>query len=381
MSIIQQYAIYYPYIAFGVICLLLLIQLYYIIFVYGKLSLHKVRSYQEQDQFDPISVIICAHNEQKNLQQFLTSILEQDYPQFEVIVVNDYSTDETKWVLKDFQEKYENLKIVDIKEHIRLKHGKKFAVTLGIKSAIYEKLVFTDADCNPNSNNWLKETAGALSQPNKEIVIGYSPYFKYKGFLNKLIRFETTHTAMSYLSYALKKDAYMAVGRNMGYTKKLFFSKKGFASHMHIKSGDDDLFVNENATKKNVALSIHPDAIVYSEPKTTWKTYYKQKARHSGASVIYKKRHQRMLGTQLITSFLFYCALILTAIIFPHYWYIPLAAYLIRLITQILVFRSIYRKLAVFDLIWWLPLLDIIYYFYICINGLFNRKKKSISWK
>nr|WP_315402266.1 glycosyltransferase [uncultured Sphingobacterium sp.] len=381
MNIVQQYAFYYPYIAFGIIGLLLLIQLYYIIIVYGKLSRHKVHSYQEQDQFDPISVIICAHNEQKNLKQFLASILEQDYPQFEVIVVNDYSTDETKWILKEYQSQYDNLRIVDIKEHIRLKHGKKFAVTLGIKSAIYEKLVFTDADCNPNSSNWLKEIAGALNQPDTEIVIGYSPYFKYKGFLNKLIRFETTHTAMSYLSYAIKKDSYMAVGRNMAYTKTLFFSKKGFASHMHIKSGDDDLFVNENATKKNVAISIHEDAIVYSEPKTTWKSYYKQKARHSGASVIYKKRHQRMLGMQLITSFLFYFTIILTAIIFPNYWYVPVAAYLIRLLAQLIVFRAIYKKLAVSDLIWWLPLLDIIYYFYICINGLFNRKKKSLSWK
>ncbi|AIM35852.1 transmembrane glycosyltransferase [Sphingobacterium sp. ML3W] len=363
------------------IALLLLFQLYYIIVVYGKLSRHQVQSYQQQETVDPISVIICAHNEQENLKQFLTSILEQDYPDFEVIVVNDYSTDETRWVLKDFESKYNHLRVVDIKEHIRLKHGKKFAVSLGIKSAKHEKLVFTDADCNPNSNNWLKEIVGALSQPDKEIVIGYSPYFKYKGFLNKLIRFETTHTAMSYLSYALKKDAYMAVGRNMGYTKSLFFRNKGFASHMHIKSGDDDLFVNQNATKSNTIISIHPDAIVYSEPKTTWKSYYKQKARHSGASVIYKKKHQRMLGIQLITSFMFYCAIIITAILFPNYWYVPVAAYLIRLLAQLITFSSIYKKLAVFDLIWWLPLLDIIYYFYICTNGLFNRKKKSISWK
>ncbi|UIR55223.1 glycosyltransferase [Sphingobacterium sp. SRCM116780] len=381
MIIIQQYAFYYPFIAFGMLALLLLFQLYYLLFVYGKLSRYAILSFQDQDEFDPISVIICAHNEQNNLQQFLTSILEQDYPQFEVIVVNDYSTDDTKWVLQEFQTRYPQLKIVDIKEHIRLKHGKKFAVTMGIKSASYEQLVLTDADCIPQSNNWLKEIAGALCQPNTEIVIGYSPYFKQKGFLNKLIRFETTHTAMSYLAYALKKDAYMAVGRNMAYKKSLFFKNKGFASHMHVKSGDDDLFVNENTTRDNTVVCIHPDSIVYSEPKKTWKSYYKQKARHSGASVLYKKKHQRMLGMQLITSFLFYCGIILTALFFPGYWYVPLAAYAIRLLVQLLVFRSIYKKLAVSDLIWWLPLLDIIYYFYICTNGLFNRKKKSVSWK
>src|SRR5690606_18630652 len=132
-----------------------------------------------------------------------------------------------------------------IKEHIQLKHSKKFALTMGIKGARHPHLVLTDADCQPTGPYWLKEMGGAFSE-GKEIVLGYSPYFKKSGFLNRLIRFETTHTAMSYLSYALKKNAYMGVGRNLAYTKSLFFSGSGFTKHMHIRSGDDDLFVNQN---------------------------------------------------------------------------------------------------------------------------------------
>jgi hypothetical protein len=186
---------------------------------------------------------------------------------------------------------------------------------------------------------------------------------------------------MSYLSYAIKGDAYMGVGRNLAYTKDLFFTNKGFTDHMHIKSGDDDLFVNATANRHNVEINIAPDAFVYSEPKTTWKSYYKQKARHSGASTLYKGRHQRMLGTQLITAALFYLVMVVAIAIVPQYWYIGIAAYLIRLICQVLIFRPIYKKLEVSDLLLWLPILDLYYYFYICFNGLFNRSKKQVSWK
>ncbi|MGJ1411137.1 glycosyltransferase [Sphingobacterium thalpophilum] len=369
-----------PDIAFGILGLLLLVQLYYILFVYSKLSSYQVEHHNETDSLPPLSLIICAHNEEDNLREYLPAILTQDYPEFEVIVVNDFSTDHTPWILQEFSQQHPHLKIVDIKEHIRLKHGKKFAVSMGIKASRFQTLVFTDADCAPQSNQWLRDIAGAFT-PGTEIVLGYSPYFKKRGLLNLLIRFETTHTAMSYLSYALKGDAYMGVGRNMAYKKELFFRNKGFAAHMHIKSGDDDLFVNQNATRTNVNIALHPTSFVYSVPKTTWKSYYKQKARHSGASTIYKKRHQRILGTQLVSAALFYLAAITVAIVFPAFWYVPLSAYLLRLFAQWAVFSNIYRKLEVKELIWWLPLVDFIYYFYICTNGLFSRKKKKISWK
>ncbi|WP_312790928.1 glycosyltransferase [Sphingobacterium sp.] len=369
-----------PYIAFGILGLFLLIQLYYILFVYSKLNRYQIEHHQEGTDWMPLSVIICAHNEQDNIPEFLPSILTQDYPEFEVIVVNDFSTDNTPWILQEFEAKYSHLKIVDIQEHIRLKHGKKFAVSMGIKASRHQTLVFTDADCAPQSDQWLKEIATAFN-PETEIVLGYSPYFKQRSLLNLLIRFETSHTAMSYFSYALKGDAYMGVGRNMAYKKELFFRNKGFAAHMHIKSGDDDLFVNQNANPSNVNITLSAESIVYSAPKMTWKSYYKQKARHSGASTIYKKRHQRMLGTQLVSAVLFYIMLITIAIAFPTYWYVPVAAYLLRLFAQWAIFAGIYRKLEVKELIWWLPLVDFVYYFYICINGLFSRKKKKISWK
>lgn len=380
MFLTDEITTYFPYIAYGTLGILLLIQLYYIIIVYGKLSRYKTKQVDIED-LPPVSVIICAYNEQDNLKAFLPTVLEQDYPEFEAIVVNDCSDDETKWILKEFESKYSHLKVVEIQEHVQLKHIKKFVLTIGIKATKYNNLVLTDADCQPASNQWLRGMASPFSKDNKEIVLGYSPYFKESGFLNKLIRFETTHTAMSYLSYALQGNAYMGVGRNLAYTKDLFYKGKGFNTHMHIKSGDDDLFVNHNATKTNVAIAIDPDEHTYSIPKSTWKSYYKQKARHAGASVLYKKKHKSMLATQLVSAVLFYVALFACLTVYPTYWQYALGAYLLRLTVQLIVYSYNYKKLGVRDLLIWLPILDILFYFYICINGLFNRNKKQTSWK
>ncbi|SFC27422.1 Glycosyltransferase, catalytic subunit of cellulose synthase and poly-beta-1,6-N-acetylglucosamine synthase [Parapedobacter composti] len=380
MEIFSQVAGIGFFLLLGGCGLFLVIQLYYLLGVYRKLAAYTVPQTPEKTANPPLSVIICARNEEENLRKNLPKILDQDYPEFEVILVNDFSEDDTKWLLKDWSQQYSHLKTVEIAEHVRLKHGKKFALTLGIKAARHEHLVFTDADCFPQSDQWLRQMAAAFSG-GEEIVLGYSPYLKKRGFLNALIRFETFHTAMSYLSYALKGNPYMGVGRNIAYTKSLFFRGKGFAAHMHIPSGDDDLFVNQNATPHNTAICIHPDAHVWSEPKTAFAAYASQKTRHAGASKAYKPAHRRMLATQLISAILFYAVALITVVLYPSYWYMVLGAYLLRLLVQLVVYYPIMKKLQTQGLIWALPILDPVYYGYICINGFFALFKKDVTWK
>lgn len=370
---------YLPHLLLGTCGLFLLIQLYYILFVYSRLARHKSKATDEAD-LPPVTVIICARNEEENLRNFLPSVLSQDYPKFEVILVNDYSEDDSKWLLKELTQTHPHLRVIEIAEHIRLKHGKKFAVTMGVKGAQYEHLVFTDADCQPQSDQWLRKMAAAFGT-DKQIVLGYSPYLKQDGLLGLLIQFETYHTAMSYLSYALKGRAYMGVGRNMAYTKSLFFDGKGFASHMHIPSGDDDLFVNQNATRSNTAICIDPESHVWSRPKETFSGYYRQKTRHAGASKAYKPAHRRMLAWQLLSAVLFYVACIVAVAVLPHYWAYVLGTYLLRLLAQLLVYYPIMQKLQAKRLFWWLPLADVFYYFYICINGFFALFKTDVQWK
>ena len=380
MDLLSQLTGIAGFLLVGVCGVLLVFQLYFLLFVYRKLAFYKLPTPSDKSPHRPLSVVICARNEEENLRQYLPKILAQDYPTFEVILVNDYSEDDTKWLLRDLSAQHPNLKVVEIAEHVRLKHGKKFAVTLGIKAAQYEHLVFTDADCIPQSDQWLKHM-GSSFDGGEEIVLGYSPYFKKPGLLNALIRFETFHTAMSYLSYALRGNAYMGVGRNLAYTKSLFFRGKGFAAHMHIASGDDDLFVNQNATPHNTVICIHPEAQVWSAPKTTFSTYGKQKTRHAGASKAYKASHRRMLATQLISAFLFYIVAIATAIAYPQYGYIVGSLYLLRFVVQLFIYYPILKKLQVKELIWALPILDIAYYSYICLNGFFALFKKEVTWK
>jgi poly-beta-1,6-N-acetyl-D-glucosamine synthase len=328
----------------------------------------------------PVSVIICARNEEENLLNNLPLILEQDYPNYEVVVVNDCSQDDSQYVLRDFSQKYSHLKVVTINEHQRHKHGKKFAVTLGIKAASHEHLIFTDADCRPSSRKWIFRIQQNFSG-NTDIVIAYSPYVKLDTFVNKLIRFETFFTALNYLSFALAGNPYMGVGRNMAYTKSLFFRAKGFASHMHVPSGDDDLFVNQNANSTNTRIEIHPESQVWTTPKLTFSSYLNQKIRHLGAGKLYKTGDKFSLSMHAGSAILFYILLFALLLIDLNWWPIVLGAYLLRLAIQSVVYYPIFKKLNYKDLFLFYPAFDLIYFFYILALNIITIFKKKVQWR
>lgn len=355
------------------------VQIYYITVVYSRLARLKVSDSEVVSVEHPVSVVICARNEEKNLEKNLPLILEQNYPDFEVVVVNDCSVDDSHMILRGFASIYPHLKVVTLNEHERFKHGKKFALTLGIKAAKNEHLLFTDADCAPVSQQWIHKMQRNFAGT-KEIVLGFSPYVKARGLLNKIIQYETFLTAISYFSYALSGNAYMGVGRNLAYTKSLFFRVKGFASHMHILSGDDDLFVNQNATPSNVAIELHPESHILSVPKTSFSSYLTQKIRHFGAGKAYKSEHKRMLSVQNGSAILFYLALA-TLIVLEAQWWMLLAFYLLRLIIQGIVFFPVLQKFNSKDLIWWIPLLDLIFNFYILVLSIISLFRKKVKWK
>jgi glycosyltransferase involved in cell wall biosynthesis len=362
----------------GALVFCFLVQLYFSLFVHLKLAFVVVKAITENAK-TPISVIICARNEADNLKRFLPSILDQDYPNFEVIVVNDRSWDKTADILREFEKKYNKLKVATVADGGKFIAGKKFAVTMGIKAASYDWLVFTDADCKPASKNWLAMMQQPLNE-HTEILLGYSPYFKKRGLLNVLIRFETFFTAVNYLSYAIKGMPYMGVGRNMGYKKSLFFKNKGFAAHMHIPSGDDDLFVNAHANNRNTEIRIHKESNVWSEPKTSFMAYLRQKKRHFGAGKLYKPKHKFILSSQIIVQFLFY-AIGITLICFPHTRYIALAIFALSIIIRSLVYPRLLKRLNYAELSWWFPILDLILFVFLVFNGILSIFVKKVEWK
>jgi poly-beta-1,6-N-acetyl-D-glucosamine synthase len=355
-----------------------LIQLIYILGIFSRLAWHKPT--KALQGIEPVSVIIVAKNELQNLRDNLPHFFAQNHPEFEVVVVNNESWDETGEFLEELQLHHPNLRVVTIKEFERYPKGKKFALTLGIKAAKYETLLFSDADCVPASNNWIGQMQQAYTNKT-EVVLGYGAYNKTKGLLNYLIRYETFYTALQYLSFALAGKAYMGVGRNLSYKKQTFFKVKGFASHNHIMSGDDDLFVNEVATKTNVAISINPDAFTLSEPKHTFGEWFKQKRRHLHTGKHYKLSHKFLLTMLNISHILFY-AFAITLLALWHQPEITGIIYGVRLLALLIVFYNAMNKLKEKNLFWGLIFLDIFYFLYYLLMGLraLVCKQKKGSW-
>lgn len=294
-------------ISFWVVALFALVSLYQMgvyLFIYGKVAFYKEPA-PTNNNLPPVSVVICAKNEADNLTEYLPKILSQDYPEFEVVVVNDCSWDNTEDVLREYGKIFPNLKPILIKEDDYYKHGKKFALMVGIKGTKYEHLLFTDGDCYPTSTQWIKEMMQGYGA-GKEIVIGYGPYKKEKSFLNKLIRFDTFMIGMQYLSAGLSNKTYMGVGRNLSYKKELFFKNKGFATHYHITSGDDDLFVNQAATAANSSVVISKDSFTYSVPAKTFTEWNRQKARHLSTGNLYTSSSKNRLVMLHLANYLFW---------------------------------------------------------------------------
>jgi glycosyltransferase involved in cell wall biosynthesis len=279
---------------------------------YLPVSLFPSVRFETEPHTQAISVVICARNEDENLTEFLPKILTQDYPDFEVVVVNDCSFDNTENVIDEYAKIFPNLRKANIKEDAYYKHGKKFAMLVGIKAAKNNRIVLTDADCYPASDLWLKEIAQGFSEK-KLIVLGYGAYEKGTGFLNKLIRFDSFIIAVSYLSAAIKGKPYMGVGRNLAYTKDLFFEEKGFSKHYHINSGDDDLFVNQAANATNVNICISKNAITYSKPEKSLKQWRTQKARHLTTAPLYNSTTRAKIAYTYFSQYFFYFSLVLLA--------------------------------------------------------------------
>ena len=306
----------------------------------------------------PVSVIVCAKNEAENLEQNLPELLNQNYSNFEIVLVNDGSVDDTLQIMERFQSAHSNIKIVNVKTNEAFWGNKKYALTLGIKAATNDFLVFTDADCKPNSEHWLAHMSSKFSNQ-KAIVLGYGAYAKKRfSLLNQLIRFETVFTALQYFSFAALKSPYMGVGRNMAYRKELFFINNGFNGHMAVKSGDDDLFINEVADSSNTAICVSKESFTISEPKSSFKDWFLQKRRHVSTSKFYKSKHKALLGLFYISQLLFWVLAILLLIL-GYDWQWLLAFVLLRFVCQLLCFGFTAKKLNDVQLIFTAPFLEI----------------------
>ena len=359
-------------------CAVLAIQLFYYLYFFRRLAFYQPPVKKSSQEY-PVSVIICARDEAHNIAHNLPGILVQKYKTtHEVIVVNDNSTDETKYLLDEFRKMFKNLNPIPLKQEAKMIPGKKFPLSMGIKSAKYEVVLLTDADCVPASELWIQKMQDGYYDE-KQIVLGYGTFHKKPGMLNKLIRFETFHSALQYLSFALAGVPYMGVGRNLSYKKELFFNNKGFSAINHIPGGDDDLFINMVANKRNTAIMIEKDAHTLSEAAPTWSIWQKQKFRHYTTSKYYKAKHKFLLGLYSLTQVLLY-PFTLAAILFYNWW-LALALFALRMIVLGIVWFKSMKKLNEADLFPYFIFLDIwmSFYFFLFTPALWRRPAKE--WK
>jgi len=353
------------------------LQFLYVILFFGRLAYKK--NTPRNTSLPPVSVVIAARNESDNLYENLPKILSQDYPDFEVVVVNHSSIDDSKYLLNALQRDYKHLVIMEVEKSRHLVPSKKLPLTLGIKKAKHEHLILTDADCTPVSDQWLRKMVEQFSDK-KQIVLGYGPLKPVPGFLNKLIRFDATMIAVHYFSMALNRSPYMGVGRNLAYTKTVFDSTHGFKSHYAISSGDDDLFIQEAARKRNYAIQLHPDSFMYSDAKSSWETFVLQKRRHYTTSPRYKVFKKALLGIYPLTSLLMVISFVI--LMLQPEWRIHAGAGLgfICLLKWWLLGKC-FSRLKSAGFIALLPLLDIIYTVSMPFFYYSTLQKGSAKWK
>lgn len=332
---------------------------------------------QEYSFEKPISIIICAKNELDNLKKNLPAILKQNYPNFEVIVVNDQSNDDSINFLNELAAKNKHLVIVEVDDFVTTTLGKKFALTLGIKTAKNEYLLLTDADCVPSSENWAKKMSSNFNNTN--VILGYGSYKKEKTLLNKIIRFDTFNVAQQYLSFALANQTYMGVGRNLAYKKSLFFENKGFASHIHIASGDDDLFIQEITKKNSATIEISEEAHTISDIIKNWQDWIYQKRRHISTAPLYKTKFKILLSLYPLSQLLFFLSIILLFILKSDITYTVILLAIKLILSYIINYKTM-KKLNTYDLYWLHPLYELLHILIQVYFVLLNLFKKPEKW-
>ncbi|MFD1470613.1 glycosyltransferase [Hymenobacter caeli] len=341
------------------------------------------------DDHAPVSIVVCARNELENLRRLLPLLLRQDYPgPFEVVLIDDRSRDDTQQYAQQLGQYYaERFRLVTVKSTPDGFAPKKYALTLGIKAARHPRLLFTDADCIPATNQWLRLMQRGFGGPGAgagsaaDLVLGFSAYAEAPGLLNRLIRYETLLTAAQYLSFAWRGRPYMGVGRNLAYTRATFAATKGFASHIRRLSGDDDLLVQDAVAQgRRAAVVADAPAHTLSVPAATWAAWWAQKRRHLSAGSRYRAADRGRIGAFVLANTLLYVLTVALAFS-PELWVTLAVVWVLRTLALIRVYGLLGRRLGQPLPLVWLPLLDVLYFAQYVTISLSLLFKRPLRWK
>lgn len=368
--------------------LMFLIQMVYHWLVFSKVAFYKKnRRPKTDDELEPVSVVVWTRDSYEYLMEMLPLLLNQDYPNFEVVVVNDCSEDGTEDYLKDLERVEPRIKPVLLRQHLNFFNGKKFPLSMGIKSAKNDLLILTDVNCKPDTNKWLRSVVDCYKR-NTEVVIGYCPIMFKKGLLNRIMRFDGLQQGLFYLSSALNGHPYMGIGKNLSYRKEMFYRNKGFTSHYTTSVGDDDLFISQVATKKNTEVLIDADNAIRTLPTDSFSLWMHQKSSRYSTVPQYNLGTKVSQGIFLWSQFLFYASFI-ALLCLPHafdlsigaIYYIPVLAiiFLLRYGTQMFIYHKASKRLGEKGLLPGLIVYDILLTILSPLQRLMGRMKIGVE--
>lgn len=359
-----------------------IIQLLYWLVSYGR-PLRKNRKVhsEEPGYLHPVSVVVYAKNESENLRRYLPALLTQQYPEYEVIVVNDGSTDESDEVLKTLEQDYSHLYHTYIPEEAKYLSRKKLALTVGIKAAKHNLLLFTEANCYPLGENWIASMARAYKQ-DTDIVLGFCAYHFRKGFMHQLIAYDNLLNGLQYLSASLARRPFTGNGRNLSYKKDLFFQHKGYYKSLGLHAGDDDLFVNESATKQNTRVCYSKDSITEMAAVDHFKVWKEMKVSRAATQKYYrggKLTYYRFEGSTYFFLLLSGIVTILTGLLYGSWLTSAVAGFLLltRYFIKMIVLHKSAKMLHQKPTSTWLFLLELvqpIFNIYVRIYRIFRGK-------
>lgn len=368
--------------------LMFLIQMVYHWLVFSKVAFYKKnRRPKTDDELEPVSVVVWTRDSYEYLIEMLPLLLNQDYPDFEIVVVNDCSEDGTEDYLKDLERVEPRIKPVLLRQHLNFFNGKKFPLSMGIKSAKNDLLILTDVNCKPDTNKWLRSVVDCYKR-NTEVVIGYCPIMFKKGLLNRIMRFDGLQQGLFYLSSALNGHPYMGIGKNLSYRKEMFYRNKGFTSHYTTSVGDDDLFISQVATKKNAEVLIDADNAIRTLPTDSFSLWMHQKSSRYSTIPQYNLGTKVSQGIFLWSQFLFYASFI-ALLCLPHafdlsigaIYYIPVLAiiFLLRYGTQMFIYHKASKRLGEKGLLPGLIVYDILLTILSPLQRLMGRMKIGVE--
>lgn len=324
--------------------------------LFSRLAFHKSKDRLLFKQ--PVSVVVFTGDTFSNLKENIQQILDQDYEDFELLVVNNSGDEEIELYLESMSKQYPNLQVVNINDKLNFFKGRKFPISIGIKSAHNDIVLLTEPICKPVDRQWIDTMQGNFSRLT-DVVLGYSTYPSFSGFFHKLVRFDNMFSGMKYLSLAMNGIPYTGNGRNIAYRRSLFLKKKGFINHYQISEGDSDFFVNRASSAKNTRVEIsHVSHTIYNS-YIKYRSWIRDKKRELLSLKNYKLKHKILVFSYSFSYILFLAALI-TLLSFNYYMYFVLGIFLIRLLSQLFITKKCMNQLNEKELLLISPLLELI---------------------